>query len=159
MADKGALAEGAGEYPLLAEGTGDVFKGVPFGKTLRGDVVVAPVIERNTIGGGQPGQGKSSAARVVFAGAALDMTAELRIWVPDANFDFEAFAPRCSRYVMGAEDEKLAEILQDLRDLHAEVQSRGELLVRHQIPSVTRDLAARATGGLHPLLCLSLIHI
>ncbi|GAA3632832.1 cell division protein FtsK [Kineosporia mesophila] len=152
-ADKGALADGAGEYPLLSEGKCDVFKGVPFGKTLRGEPVVAPIMERNTIGGGMPGQGKSSAARDVFAGAALDPTAELRIWVPDANFDFEAFKPRCSRYVMGAEDEKLEQIVQDLRDLHSEVQARGELLVKYQVPSVTRELASKDVG-LHPLLCL-----
>ncbi|GAB3265219.1 hypothetical protein [Kineosporia babensis] len=153
VADKGALAEGAGEYPLLSEGTCDVFKGVPFGKTLRGLPITMPIMERNAIGGGMPGQGKSSSARVGFAGIALDPTAELRIWVPDANFDFEAFAPRCSRYVMGAEDEKLAEILQDLRDLHEEVQRRGELLIKYQIPSVTREYAGRDVG-LHPLACL-----
>ncbi len=32
IADKGALAEGAGEYPLLADGLVDVFKGVPVGQ-------------------------------------------------------------------------------------------------------------------------------
>jgi S-DNA-T family DNA segregation ATPase FtsK/SpoIIIE len=100
-----------------------------------------------------PGQGKSSAARVIMAGAALDPTVELRIWVPDANFDFEAFRPRCSRYVMGAEDERIAEILTHLRELHAEVQSRGELLVRYETPAVTRELANRGVG-LHPLVCL-----
>ena len=100
-----------------------------------------------------PGQGKIGAARVLMAGCALDPTAELRIWVPDANFDFEAFQPRCSRYVMGAEDEKIEEILDDLRDLHREVQVRGELLVRYEIPSVTREYASRAVG-LHPLVVL-----
>ncbi|MCW2764910.1 MAG: cell division FtsK/SpoIIIE [Nocardioides sp.] len=153
VADKGALAEGAGPYPLLVEGVVDVFKGVPFGKTLRGDPILAPLMERNTLTGGMPGQGKSSADRVIMLGGNLDPTAELRIWVPDANFDFEAFRPRCSRYVMGAEDEKIEEILWDLRELHAEVQVRGELLVKHQEPAVTRALA-NAGVGLHPLICL-----
>jgi S-DNA-T family DNA segregation ATPase FtsK/SpoIIIE len=153
VADKGALAEGAGPYPLLTSGGVDVFKGVPFGRTLRGDPIVAPMMERNTICGGMPGQGKSAAARVIMAGAALDPTAELRIWVPDSNFDFEVFARRCSRYVMGAEDERIAEILADLRALHAEVQARGELLVRYRIPAVTREYANRDVG-LHPLACL-----
>jgi S-DNA-T family DNA segregation ATPase FtsK/SpoIIIE len=153
VADKGALAEGAGPYPLLADGLTDVFKGVPFGRTLRGEPLVAPVMERNTITGGMPGQGKSSAARVMMAGAALDATAELRIWVPDANFDFEVFAPRCSRYVMGAEDEKIAEILADLRELHAEVQRRGQKLVEYETPAVTREMASRV-AGMHPLFCL-----
>jgi len=153
IADKGALAEGAGPYPLLDEGLVDVFKGVPFGKTLRGEPIVAPLMERNTICGGMPGQGKSAAARVIMCGAALDPTAELRIWVPDSNFDFEVFRPRLARYVMGAENEKIAEILDHLRELHAEVQDRGELLVRHETPAVTRELASRNVG-LHPLFCL-----
>ncbi|HEX7992449.1 MAG TPA: hypothetical protein VF506_00920, partial [Streptosporangiaceae bacterium] len=42
VADKGALEEGAGPYPLLADGAVDVFHGVPFGRTLRGDPVSAP---------------------------------------------------------------------------------------------------------------------
>ncbi|MFD0890190.1 hypothetical protein ACFQ08_37075, partial [Streptosporangium algeriense] len=153
VADKGALAEGAGPYPLLTEGAVDVFKGVPLGKTLRGDPITAPLMERNTITGGMPGQGKSSSARVILAGASLDSTAEIRIGVPDSNFDFELFRPRCSRYVMGAEDEKIAQILDDLRELDAEVQERGALLIQHQEPAVTRKLAD-AGIGLHPLFYL-----
>jgi S-DNA-T family DNA segregation ATPase FtsK/SpoIIIE len=153
IADKGALAEGAGPYPLLETGTVDVFKGVPFGKTLRGEPILAPLMGRNTLCGGQPGQGKSSAARVIMGGAALDPSCELRIWVPDSNFDFEAFRPRCSRYVMGAEDDKVEEILEHLEELHAEVQARGALLVEHETPEVTRKAADRNIG-LHPVVCL-----
>src|SRR5690606_30127 len=46
VADKGALAEGAGEYPLLESGHVDLFKGVPFGRNLRGTPVTAPIMER-----------------------------------------------------------------------------------------------------------------
>ncbi len=153
IADKGALAEGAGEYPLLAGGLVDVFKGVPVGKTLRGDARLAPIMERNTMTGGMPGQGKSSAARAIMAGCALDPTAELRIWVPDTNFDFEAFKPRCSSYIMGADDESMKAIRDQLVNVHEEVQRRGELLVRYEVPAVTRELAS-AGVGLHPLVCL-----
>jgi S-DNA-T family DNA segregation ATPase FtsK/SpoIIIE len=153
VADKGALAEGAGPYPLLTEGKVDVFKGVPLGKTLRGDPINAPVMERNTIAGGMPGQGKSSAARAMLAGAALDPTAEIWINVPDTNFDFELFKRRAARYVMGAEDERIEEILHDLQDLYAEVQSRGQILIDQQEPATTRRLAD-AGIGLHPLFYL-----
>lgn len=153
VADKGALAEGAGPYPLLDAGVTDVFKGVPAGKTLRGTPMFAPLIGRNTITGGMPDQGKSSAARILMIGAALDPTAELRIWVPDSNFDFEVFRPRCSRYVMGAEDERIAEILEDLRELHAEIQVRGEKLVQFEVASVTRELSNRDIG-MHPIFAL-----
>lgn len=153
IADKGALAEGAGEYPLLAGGLVDVFKGVPAGRTLRGDALLAPIMERNTMTGGMPGQGKSSAARAIMAGCALDPTAELRIWVPDTNFDFEVFKPRCASYVMGADDDSMKAIRDQLVNVHEEVQRRGELLIRYEVPAVTRELAS-AGVGLHPLVCL-----
>jgi DNA segregation ATPase FtsK/SpoIIIE, S-DNA-T family len=153
IADKGALAEGAGPYPLIEGGLTDVFKGVPAGKSLRGEPITAPLMERNSITGGMPGQGKSASARVLMVGAALDPTAELRIWVPDVNFDFQVFEPRCSRFVVGAEDERIAEILADLRELHAEVQRRGQTLVDHETAAVTRELANRGIG-LHPLFGL-----
>src|SRR5690606_16807877 len=95
----------------------------------------------------------SSAARVIMTGAALDHTAELRIYVPDANYDFEVFRRRCSRYVMGAEDEKIRRIRDDLQELDEEVQIRGDLLVQYQEPEVTRKLAD-AGVGLHPLVAL-----
>jgi S-DNA-T family DNA segregation ATPase FtsK/SpoIIIE len=153
IADKGALAEGAGEYPLLSDGLVDIFKGVPAGKTLRGDPRLAPIMERNTMTGGMPGQGKSSAARAIMAGCALDPTAELRIWVPDTNFDFEVFKPRCASYVMGADDDSLKAILDQLVNVHEEVQRRGQLLIDFEVPAVTRELAS-AGVGLHPLVCL-----
>jgi S-DNA-T family DNA segregation ATPase FtsK/SpoIIIE len=153
VADKGALEEGAGLYPLLDEGLVDFFKGVPIGKTLRGDPVLAPLVGTNTICGGMPGQGKSSSARAIVAGASLDPTCEIRVWIPDSNFDFEAMRPRCSRYVMGAEKTKIEQIRDDLVELHAELQRRGDLLIKHEEPQVTRKLAS-AGIGLHPMVCL-----
>ena len=152
-ADKGALAEGAGPYPLLDQGFTDVFKGLPFGRTLRGDPMRIPVTGRNTLCGGMPEQGKSTAARAVAAGYSLDMTAEVRIYIPDTNFDFEVFKPRCSRYVMGAEDEHIETILGDLEELKDELQARGQLLVDYEQPEVTRQLA-NAGVGLHPVFWL-----
>lgn len=153
IADKGRLEEGAGPYPLLTDGKADFFKGFPLGRTLRGDLIYAPVNGRNTIVGGMPGQGKSSAARALMAGAALDPSCELRIWVPDANFDFEAFKTRCSRYVMGAEDELIELIREDCELLHEEIQARGRLLNEHEEPEVTRKLANQ-DPRLRPLMTL-----
>ena len=153
IADKGALEEGAGPYPLLGGGFTDVFKGLPFGKVLRGDPIRVPVTGRNTICGGMPEQGKSSAARVIACGYALDITTELRILIPDTNFDFEVMERRCSRYVMGAEDEYIEQILGELEELKDEVQRRGQRLVDHEAPEVTRHLAS-AGVGLHPMFVL-----
>ena len=153
IADKGALEEGAGPYPLLDGGFADVFKGLPFGRTLRGDPIRIPVIGRNSICGGMPEQGKSNAARVTAAGYTLDIRAELRIYVPDTNFDFEPFGPRCARYIMGAEDEHIERITGELEELKDELQSRGQLLIDYEQQEVTRELA-HAGVGLHPLFVL-----
>lgn len=131
----------------------DVFHGLPFGRTLRGDPVKIPVIGRNTITGGMPEQGKSSAARVIACGYALDVTTEIRIYIPDTNFDFEVMRPRCSRYIMGAEDEHIEAICGELEDLKDELQVRGQRLVDHEMPEVTRHLAS-AGVGLHPMFVL-----
>jgi S-DNA-T family DNA segregation ATPase FtsK/SpoIIIE len=153
IADKGALEEGAGPYPLLDEGFTDVFKGLPFGRTLKGDLAYIPVIGRNSIDGGMPEQGKSNGARVVACGYTLDIGTEVRIYVPDTNFDFEAFKPRCSRYLMGAEDEVIERMLEEQELLKEELQRRGQLLVDHGVQEVTARIA-RAGVGLHPVFVL-----
>jgi S-DNA-T family DNA segregation ATPase FtsK/SpoIIIE len=151
VANKGALAEGSGPYPLLDEGTADWFKGVPFGKTLRGEPLLCPLRGRNTIIGGMPDQGKSSAGRVIVAGASLDPRVEIRVYIPDANYDYESFKPRLARYLMGAEPELVTAIADDLQGLVGEIQRRGELLIEHEEPEVTPALA-NADVGLHPIL-------
>ena len=153
VADKGALEEGAGPYPLLEEGFTDVFKGLPWGRSLRGDPVRMPVIGRNSICGGAPEQGKSNGARVTAAGYALDIVTELRLYIPDSNFDFERFKPRTSSYVMGAEDEYIEQILGELEELKEEIQRRGQLLIDAEAEEVTRELA-HAGIGLHPVFVL-----
>jgi S-DNA-T family DNA segregation ATPase FtsK/SpoIIIE len=153
IADKGALAGGPGQYPLLDDGLVDVFKGVPAGRSLRGDELREPVMGRNSIVGGAPGQGKSSASKTFMAGCALDPTVEMRIWVPDQNFDFERFKRRCSRYVMGADDDSIRQIRDDLKQMYEEMERRGELLKVYQVEQVTRELADKNVG-LHPLVGL-----
>ena len=153
VADKGALEDGAGPYPLLADGFTDVFKGLPFGRSLRGDPVKIPVIGRNSICGGAPEQGKSNGARVVACGYTLDVTTELRLYIPDTNFDFERFKPRASSYEMGAEDEHVEKILGELEQLKDELQARGQLLIDREQEEVTYALA-HAGIGLHPVFVL-----
>jgi S-DNA-T family DNA segregation ATPase FtsK/SpoIIIE len=150
---RGALDEGAGPYPLLDEGFADVFKGLPFGRALRGDPARQPVIGRSSIDGGMPERGKSNGARVIAAGYTLDLVTELRIYVPDTNFDFEAFEPRCSRYLMGADDEVIERMLEEQELLKEELQRRCQLLVDHGVQEVTYDIA-HAGVGLHLVFVL-----
>ena len=104
VADQGSTERPAPSYPLLFEGTCDVFAGVSLGVSQRGDVIAPALPGANVAFGGVMGQGKSNAARVVMAGAALDPLAELWVFVFANNGDFDAYRPRLTRYHRGVDD-------------------------------------------------------
>ena len=155
VADKGKLGTGAGPWPLLTEGTVDVFEGVPIGRSQRGAVIDAPLFESNWLIGGRPGQGKSAAMRTLLLGAALDVTAELWAFVMGESPDFEPFRPRLSRYAMGLDDSVAQAATQALADLLAEMERRGKVLGQQpgSPPKTSRKLANKPALGLHPLVC------
>lgn len=153
IADPGVLSKPAPEYPLLHEGTADVFEGVPAGVSPRGDAIAVPVVGNNFVAGGMMGQGKSNACRVVMLGAALDPLAELWVHVLASNGDFDAYAPRLARYVRGAEDEHVAAAVASLHELYAEVGRREGRLADLGAKKVTRQLA-RQHPDLRPKLAL-----
>ena len=156
IADKGRLGKSPGPWPLLHEGTVDVFHGVPIGKTQRGQVIYGLFFERNWLVGGRPGQGKTSLVRILVLGAGLDPTAELWVFVIAQNTDFDPLAPRLSRYAVGMGPEVAAAAVQALADLLTEMERRGKLLATlpGSPPATSRRLADRPALGLHPLICV-----
>ncbi|MBB4684639.1 FtsK/SpoIIIE domain-containing protein [Amycolatopsis jiangsuensis] len=155
VADKGVLQGGAGAWPLVHEGQVDVFEGVPFGLSQRGQVINAPLVGVNWLIGGRPGQGKSAALRTLLLGAALDPTAELWAFVMGESPDFDPFAPRLTRYRMGMDDSVAEAATQALADLLSEMERRGRVLGEQpgRPPKVSRKLADKRGLGLHPLVC------
>ncbi|MGH3869820.1 MAG: hypothetical protein ACRDQ4_27715 [Pseudonocardiaceae bacterium] len=153
VADKGKLHSGAGPWPLLHDGEVDIFHGVPFGRSQRGQVLNAPIMERNYMIGGMPGQGKSSAARTLCLGCVLDPTVEVKVYVFASNPDFDPFTPRLSTYVKGDDDDAVQAGLIELRTLREDVTRRGKLLERHGAAKVTRKLAT-TVPGLHPIVII-----
>lgn len=154
IADPGQLSASAGDWPLLHEGEGDVFAGVPIGRAQRGTVIETPLFESNWLIGGRPGQGKSAAMRTLLLGAALDPTCELWCFVMGESPDFAPFGPRLSRYAMGMDDEVAEAALAALRDALAEMERRGKVLgeLPGSPPKTSRRLANRLDLGLHPLV-------
>jgi DNA segregation ATPase FtsK/SpoIIIE, S-DNA-T family len=153
IAHRGVLSKPAPEYPLLHEGTADVFAGVPGGVSPRGDTIAIPVVANNLVCGGQMGNGKSNACRVVMLGAALDPLAELWVHVFAYNGDFDAYAPRLARYVKGAEDEHVAAAVASLAELYEEVGRREQRLADLGAKKMTRQLALQHPD-LRPKLAL-----
>jgi DNA segregation ATPase FtsK/SpoIIIE, S-DNA-T family len=143
VADPGILDKPAPEYPLLHEGTADVFRGVPGGVTTRGDETLIPVVGNNFVAGGMMGQGKSNACRVVMLGAALDPLPELWVHVLAHNGDFDAYQPRLARYVKGADDEQVAAAIATLEECYADVGRREARLAELGAKKVTRGLAEK----------------
>ncbi|MBV9030856.1 MAG: hypothetical protein JO364_11255 [Pseudonocardiales bacterium] len=156
IADKGRLGKGAGPWPLLHEGSVDVFTGVPIGTTQRGQVIHGLFFERNWLVGGRPGQGKTSLVRILVLGAGLDPTAEIWVFVIAQNTDFDPLAPRLSRYAVGMGPEVAAAAVQSLADLLTEMGRRGKLLATlpGSPPATSRRLADKPALGLHPLMCV-----
>lgn len=153
VADAGALSKPAPEYPLLHEGTVDVFKGVPGGVSPRGDLITIPIIGKNIVAGGQMGQGKSNACRVIMLGCALDPIVELNVFVFAANGDFDSYRPRLTRYERGIDDETAYAALEHLRWLYDEVARREGRLAELGAKKVTRALAEKHPD-LRPIVSL-----
>ena len=99
------------------------------------------------------GQGKSNAARVVMAGAALDPLAELWVFVFANNGDFDAYQPRLSRYHRGVDEQTTRAAVEALHALYAEVGRREARLAELGAKKVTRPLAAKHPD-LRPLAAL-----
>ena len=146
-------------WPLARSGQADVFAALPFGTDPRGRVVAVPVFETNWLIGAMPGQGKTSAVRVLACGAALDPVCDLWIHEHAGKGDLEPLAQVCHRYVSGLDDESIAYSAASLRMLRAELERRSGVL--KSVPKelrpdgkVTRELAARRGLRLRPVVAV-----
>lgn len=151
VADRGVMDKPTPTYPLMHEGSADVFAGVPIGITQRGDMVLMPMNGSNFVFGGRPGQGKSNAVRVTVAGVALDPLAEIRVHVFAGNGDFDEYEPRLSRYQKGASPEHAATAVAHLEELLAEVERREYRLAELGAKKLTRSIAQQHVD-MRPLL-------
>lgn len=153
VADPGLSAKPAPECPLLTASRVDIFDGVPFGVSQRGDTIAPPLVQANVVFGGMMGQGKSNAARVLMLGAALDPLAELWVFVFAGNGDFDAYRPRLARYERGTDPAVVEAALESLRELYDEVGRREARLAELGAKKVTRGLAEKYPD-LRPIVAL-----
>jgi S-DNA-T family DNA segregation ATPase FtsK/SpoIIIE len=148
-------------WPLAGEhARTSVFEPAPFATTPRQQPVATVLFERNFLIAGQPGSGKSYAARTLALIAALDPTAELKIAEFKGTADFGDLAHLCSDYICGVDDAALRGGARVIAWGLAEAERRGRRIAaarkRGEAPlgKVTPELAARAGSGLHPVLIL-----
>ena len=137
-----------------------IFEPQPFGTDARQRPVTTILFERNVLIGGQPGSGKSYAARTLTTIAALDPTCELKIAEFKGTGDFLDMAKLCSTYACGVDDEALSTGRDILTWALAECERRGKRIKKARedglapLGKVTPELAAKRGSGLHPVFIL-----
>jgi len=146
-------------WPWLRSGNADVFGHVPFGTDPRGRRADVPLVEHNWLMGSMPGQGKTSAVRVLACGVALDPLAEMWIHELKGSGDLDDLEQVCHRFVSGIDDQSIGYACDSLAMLRREVMARTarlKKLPRELCPDkkVTREIAARRGLRLRPLVCI-----
>lgn len=144
-------------WPLLKSGVVDLFKPVPFGTDQRGRPVTLTLMFASMVIGSIPRVGKTFSVRLLLLAAALDPIAELHAYDLKGLGDFAPLEPVCHRYRAGDDDEDIAYLLADLRDLAAELTRRAKTirgLPRELCPEskITPELAVRKSLRLHPIV-------
>ncbi|MGH3869432.1 MAG: hypothetical protein ACRDQ4_25665 [Pseudonocardiaceae bacterium] len=162
VADQGALDGPPPPWPLLHKGTVDVYDGAPWGVTIRGEPITAPLIGTNWLFGALAGQGKTATMRLLALGVALDPSTEIRIVNFKPSGDWNAFHPRASVLLVGMGTDVITACADQLEWLVTDMQHRAETLEKHApgANKVPQHLAARKDLGLHPLfLFIDEVHI
>ncbi|MCX4576541.1 FtsK/SpoIIIE domain-containing protein [Streptomyces sp. NBC_01571] len=149
VAQRDPAKSGRKLWPLMKQGTADVYEPLPYGFDPRGNLIDITLMYSNLLVGGIPGSGKTSCALAVVLGVALDPTAELWIYELKGSGDLEAVKPICHRYVSGDDDPELEAALGGMRSGIAEYQRRAKFikgLPASEVPDgrrVTRALAEK----------------
>jgi S-DNA-T family DNA segregation ATPase FtsK/SpoIIIE len=144
-------------WPLAKAGAVDLFQPFAFGTDPRGRTVPLTLMFASMVVGSIPRMGKTFAVRLALLAAALDVRAELHVYDLKGTGDFSVLEPVAYRYRAGAEDDDVAYLLADLRELHADLRRRTRTvrgLPRDKCPEnkVTAELAGLKSLGLHPVV-------
>src|SRR2546423_11036423 len=130
----------------------DVYEGVTWGVTIRGEPITAPLIGTNWLFGALAGQGKTAALRLLALGAALDATTEIRIVNFKPSGDWNPLQPRASALLVGMGTDIITACADQLDWLVADMQRRAENPAPHppRAHTVAKHLASRQNPGLYP---------
>ncbi|TMS00213.1 hypothetical protein [Nonomuraea basaltis] len=143
VADQGSLTGPMPDWPLLKDGVGDYFEGVPVSRNIRGKTVIGLLFQKNYALAGMMGSGKSTMILTLLLGAILDYLVEIDVFVFATNADYDPLRPRLRTLLTGPGDEVVEACLFLLREVYAELSVRGKALQEHGAPMVTRELAEK----------------
>ncbi|QES46426.1 cell division protein FtsK [Streptomyces venezuelae] len=144
-------------WPLLKDGTVDLFKPVVFGNDQRMRDLKVTLMFAAIVIGSIPRMGKTFLLRLFLLIAALDPRAALYAFDFKGTGDLGALESVCHRYRAGEEDEDIEYVVHALRELKTELRRRAKIiksLPRDICPEskVTPALASDKRYGLHPIV-------
>lgn len=114
--------------PLTKARSWSLWKPIPFGRTARGKTISFLLVWTGVLIGAMPRQGKSFAARLLAAAAALDINARLIVFNGKHGKDWSALQEVAHRYGAGVRDHVVESLVQTLRECKEDVDRRYELL-------------------------------
>ncbi|MER6612689.1 FtsK/SpoIIIE domain-containing protein [Streptomyces xantholiticus] len=159
VGDRDLSKTGKVKWQLADAKRHDIFKRNPFGIDPRGRDQSVPMIQHNVLVGSLPGQGKTSAVRVLACGAALDPSVELWLHENKGTGDLDALECVSHRFVSGIDDDSIKYAADSLKLLREEVMRRAKaikMLPRDLCPDkrITRQIADKRSLKLWPLLAV-----
>jgi S-DNA-T family DNA segregation ATPase FtsK/SpoIIIE len=144
-------------WPLLRQGSVDVFNPVPMFTDQRGDWVDLRIATTSGVVGAIPRMGKTYFLRELALVAALDVRTEEYIFELKGTGDLSSTKLFAHFYSDSDEEEDIAQHLVVMRKLFNERRRRAKVirsLSNEECPrsEVTTELASRRALGLHPIL-------
>lgn len=139
VSDVDVFAQRPVPSPLAKADAFDLWQPIPFGVDARDRQVRLPLVWSSLLIGAIPRMGKTSAARIPAAAAALDPHARLLVWDGKGGTDWEPFAQVAHVYASGVRDAVVAHLAATLGELVAEMNTRYE-----RLRSLPRDLCPEA---------------
>ncbi|GIL29944.1 ATP-binding protein [Actinocatenispora comari] len=152
VADRPVSAMRQPASPLLDEALQlDYFQPMPYGFDVRMREVTWSLEQRNSVFGGQPGSGKTLAARNVALGAVLDPLVIPLVSELKGSGDWDCFEPLCppGGYVCGATTAATRATVAMLEYLLTECEIRPDLIARYarqglnSVKALNRRMAER----------------
>jgi S-DNA-T family DNA segregation ATPase FtsK/SpoIIIE len=157
VGDESLAQQKPAPWPLARRGQVDLFASFPFGQDQRGRPVPLDLMYGNLLIGSLPGAGKTMALRIPLLAAALDPTAELRIFELKGSGDLGALEQVAHHYGSGPGDETIEACLESLREVYADLTRRAatiSALPKDLAPEnkVIAALARKRALRLHPVV-------
>lgn len=116
------------QSPLVTAPRWDFWKALPFGTDVRGQLVTLPLVWSSLLIGAKPRVGKTFAARLVAAAAALDPLVRLIVFDGKGGRDWKAFEKVAYRCEAGIRDSVVQYLVRVLRELKEDMDRRYETI-------------------------------